>query len=240
MNDDRKPRAGSMSDADRALQRRRSRGVVPVIIDDELTPPPQEPPRPDSIAGYDTLDARLQSQLDSLHAGQAQLVDSLGKLWPLRDESRLDRIERNVASIATSTTRHQSILDDMLVPQLDRWRATTDGIANQLPKVLGGIEALTITVTALDRQVRSLELEVRSIKERFDASSATTDERLKSAEAKNAALALRIVTLERNEHARTETSKALAKTERKKTGGLSAVVAAVVSAVAAAVSHLAK
>ena len=51
---------------------------------------------------------------------------------------------------------------------------------------------------------------------------------------------MRVVALERNEHAREETSKALAKTERKKTGGLSAVVAAVVSAVAAAVSHIAK
>lgn len=222
-----------MSDADRALGRLRRRAPAPppIELEDEVTPPPQEPPRPDSLDGYDTMAPPLRAQLDNLHLGQAQLVEAVGKVWELRDGTRFERLEANLVAIAQATTRHQSMLDDLLVPQLDRWRATTDGLAQQLPKLIGMIEGLTLHVRAIDDRLRHLELDVRALGER----NAGHAEDIAAREAGEKSLAKRISTLEQVERDRDVTAKALSKSERRKSGlaggGVGAVVAAIVAAV---------
>lgn len=149
---------------DRNDSRRRTPAAgYPVHIDPELTPPPQEMPRPATRHGYDSIPAPIAAQLDALADGLGQVTNAVGKIWDARnDGTRLDRIDDKLAAVAAMLTRHQTILDDNLIPQLDRWRATTDELAAQLPRISAALEGLSLMVSAIDNQQRRLEIEVRT------------------------------------------------------------------------------
>lgn len=109
------------------------------------------------IQASDTMPPPLMEQL-------TRVVEIGEGLWPLRRQ--IERIESNVASIAKSVNRHEALLDDMLVPQLNQWRAATDELAQQIPKLISMVEGLTHHVRSIDARMRDLELEVRSLGER--------------------------------------------------------------------------
>ena len=143
--------------------RRTPAAGYPVHVDPELTPPPQEMPRPESRDGYDSISPPIREQLIALADGLGQVTHAVGKIWDARnDGTRLDRIDDKLAAVAAMLTRHQTILDDNLIPQLDRWRATTDELAAQLPRISAALEGLSLMVSAIDRQQRNLEIEVRT------------------------------------------------------------------------------
>ncbi len=154
---------------DRNDSRRHRPHGVPVHVDPEHTPPPQEPPRPSSMRGYDSISPPVREQLDALADGLGNVTQAFGKIWDARkDGDRLDRIDDKLAAVAEMLTRHQTILDDNLIPQLDRWRATTDELAAQLPRISAALEGLSLMVSSIDRQQRALELEVRTDRTRTE------------------------------------------------------------------------
>lgn len=238
MGDDRKPSRAMTSD-DRALagrDRRRSDALgVPVVeVSDELTPPPQEPPPRD----YDSVPPPIRAVLEAQDATQRELVEAVGKVWQLRHvgeliADRLDRFEFNLAAIAKSTTVHETILAE-LKPQLDRWRAATDGLSQQLPKLIGSLEGLTLHVQTVDSRMRHVELEVRVLGERSNGHADALEVR----ERWHDALVKRVHALEQIESNRAATTQALAETERKKSrtagGAAGGVIGAVIAAVIAA------
>lgn len=164
MRDDRPKRPGTHGDRNESRRHTPAAGY-PVFIDDPetYTPPPQDPPRPSDRPGYSSIAPAIREQFDALADDLGNLTTAIGKVWDARkDGGRLDRIDDKLAAVAAMITRHQTILDDNLIPQLDRWRATTDELAAQLPRISAALEGLSLMVSAIDQQQRRLELEVRT------------------------------------------------------------------------------
>jgi hypothetical protein len=144
---------------------------------------------------------------------------------------RLDQVDAKLGAIATTLTRHQTILDENLVPQLDRWRAVTDGIAKDLPSILDKLEGVVLTLERFDRRLRDLEVEIKVNVQKLAASQDALAVRVSAAEAHGAALALRVVQLETREVGRDAVDQALTKSQRNQVlklagglGGLGGVV----------------
>lgn len=82
----RHPRAGSMSDEDRALAYRRTpRSGVPIMFDgDDLTPPPREPTSLEAIDGFGELAAPIADALRSMHNTLREHDLGFARLWDAR------------------------------------------------------------------------------------------------------------------------------------------------------------
>lgn len=185
--------------------------------DDDLTPPPQEIPLPSD----DTVPVAIRQQLALLADG---VQDARVRAYETRLAShRLDKVDQKLAAIASTLTRHETILDENLVPQLDRWRAVTDGIAKDLPSILGKLEGVVDTLEKFDRRLRDLEVEIKVNVQKLAASQDALAVRITAAEAKSVDLALRVVQLESREVGRDAVDQALTKQQRnqvlKITGG---------------------
>ncbi len=206
---------------------------VPAHIDPELTPPPQDPPRPESLEDYDTIAPPIREQLDMLATHQRELTSAISRNWGAQvAATQLDRIDQKLSDIATSVTRHQTLLDENLVPQLDRWRAATDELTRQLPRITAAVEGLTLMVNAIDLRQRNLELEFRTAGVRVDGSIHGMTSRLDSHAAEISTHATRITALETNNRDEVVASNAITKRDKKLIGwaaGAGAVIAFVVS-----------
>lgn len=235
MSDDR-PRRARTHGRD---QRRSDPRGYPIHVDPEMTPPPSEPPKPDTLDGYDTISPPIQHQLEVLADGLGQATAAIGKMWDLRDTTRFDRMEANLAAIAKSTTMHEAILGE-LRPQLDRWRAATDHLAGQLPRLTSVVEALTLQLGSLDTRLRNVEVTVAKLGENVADVDQDVNQRFAIAEAHRVELDKRMRTLEDERTRRDASTQAIAKQERKKSNKLSGLIAAVVAAVGAVISHFAK
>jgi hypothetical protein len=221
-------------------QRRTDPRGLPQYVEPELTPPPQEPPSPDEVDGSDTIAPPVRAILDQHNEKFAELNGWLKKLAPLRDENRFDRIESNLGAIAKSTNRHQSMLDDMLVPQLDRWRAMTDELHGQVPKLIAGIEQMTILIGNVERRLHAVEITVAMMVKRVDDDSKDYEKWFSTAEKDRDHLRTRVGVLEQVERDRVVTSQALAVRERKnsrKANGLVGGIVAVVTAIATIIAQ---
>lgn len=178
----------------------------PVDPDDELSIPITVA----EIQSSDTMPPPLMEQL-------VRVVEIGEGLWPLRRQ--IERIEANVASIAKSVTVHEVVLSE-LRPQLDRWRAATDELTQQLPKLIGMVEGLTHHVRSIDARMRDLELEVRSLGER----SAGQADDIVAAQDGHKALVSRVHNIEQAMRDKSVATVAIAKRDKWWFAGLAAVV----------------
>ena len=217
--------------SDRKFRRQPSRADVPEHIDPELTPPPVSI---EEIQGFDSIPPPIQEQLRMLRAG-------LDRSLSARQHGEwLVRIESNLATLARSCTQSETILEEYVKPQLDHWRATTDQIARDMPKMLAALEGVTLTVQAIDHRLRDLEVRMSTSAARADAQHAAIDLRVAEAEAVHRRHELRLKEMETKHLTAEATEQALAKQSRKSGGASGGIVAAIVSALAALASHLAK
>lgn len=231
VDDPSKRRARTQGDA----RDRRTPLGTPVYVDPELTPPPQEPPPPPGVEG---IPPAIQRALETHAEKFAELNGWLQKLAPLRDEDRLDRMETNIGAIAANTNRHQSMLDDMLVPQLDRWRAMTDELHGQVPRLIASIEQMAILVGNIEQRIRAVEITVSKMVDRIDGDSKNYEKWFAAAERDREHLRSRVEAtedridgLERVERDRVVTQQALAKVDRKKSRKAGGVVGGAAAAV---------
>jgi chromosome segregation ATPase len=114
--------------------------------------------------------------------------------------------------------------------------AAHEQVARQLPRVLSQLEQLDRALGALDSRLRSLEVDLRTSSQRWDSAHASLAERLDATEARANAQELRLQGIERDR----DVAKALAKRERKKSGGLGAALGTVAGAVASFLYNLLK
>ena len=216
------------------MNRRRTppRGWPVETHDDDETPPPQEMPLPASSTSYDSIPPPIREQLDMLATGLGDVTRAIGKVWDARrDGERLDRVDAKLATLASAATRHETVIVDRVIPQLEQLAAATDGIARELPRIAATLEGLAITVGALDRRLRDLEVQLRTDGQRWDKEHSATAVRVEAAEAQVRAHELRLQSLE----SAAAVSKALAKNERRKSGGLGAALGTLAGAIASAV-----
>jgi len=218
--------------SDRKFRRPASRADVPEYIDpaSDLTPPPVAV---DEIPGFDSIPPPIQEQLRMLRAG-------LDRSLSARQHGEwLVRIESNLATLAKSATRSETILSEH-AKSLDYWRSATDAVSRDLPRMLVAIEGLTLTVQNVDHRLRDLEVRMQTSAAVAEAKHAAADLRMADAEATVARHELRLKDMETKHITAEATEKALAKTSRKSGGASGGIVAAIVSALAALASHLAK
>jgi hypothetical protein len=195
--------------------------------EDEVTPPPVDLPLDHA--------APISDQLEMLRAG---LAETRRDAYDNRVRSeRLDRLDDTIGGLAKSVNQSEALLREYLGPQLDHWRAVTDGIAQQLPQLLTSTEALAITLRNLDERVRSMDVSLSVSIGKLAANADAVAARVTVLEHNQAAQALRLIEIEKRAHGADEATKALARHERRKTGALSAVVASVIGVVHAVVSH---
>ncbi len=204
---------------------------APEYIEPELTPPPISV---DDIPGFDSIPPPIQEQLRMLSARQDRSLSA-------RTHSEwIERIDEKLGTIASCVTRHETVLDEMLVPGFKACAASTDAIAHQLPKIIASLEAVTLTVGNIDHRLRNLEVRMETSAAKADAQHAALDLRVAEAEALHRSHTLRLKEIENKQLAADATEKALAKTSRKSGAASGGVVAGVVYAVIQAVQHFAK
>jgi hypothetical protein len=151
VDDRRKPaRAPTFGDRNESRRRTPAHGY-PVHVDPEETPPPQMPP--------ELEDGGIADRVDRLETGVTQMIEAFGKVWDARkDGNRLETMSKDMSAIATMATRHQTLLDELLVPQLDHWRATTDKLSAEIPRLAAAAEGLRLMVSSIDQKQISLEV----------------------------------------------------------------------------------
>ena len=152
----------------------------------------------------------------------------------------IERIDAKLASIAESVTRHETMIETLLVPGFKECAKSTDEIAHQLPKIIASLEAVTLTVSNIDHRLRSLEVRMEISAARADAQHAALELRVSDAEALDRQHTLRLKVVEDNQLVIDTTRRALAKVSRKSGGTTGGVVAVIVSAVAAIAQYFAK
>ena len=204
---------------------------APEYIEPELTPPPIAI---DEIPGFDSIPPPIQEQIRMLSARQDRALSA-------RTHSEwIERIDEKLGTIAKCVTRHETVLDEMLVPGFKSCAAATDQIAHQLPRIITSLEAVTITVGNIDHRLRNLEVRMETSAAKAEAQHAALDLRVADAEAQHRSHTLRLKEIENHLLSADATEKALAKTSRKSGGASGGIVAAIVSIGAAVASHLAK
>lgn len=215
------------------MRRRTPARGLPTWPEDEVTPPPHDLPLiPPDIA------PDIASQLDMLRSG---ITDARQLAYDGRVRSeRLDRLDDTIGALAKSVNQTEALVREYLGPQLQHWRAVSDGIAQELPQLLASTEALGITLRNLDERVRSMEVSLSVSIGKLAANADAVAARVTVLEHGHAQQALRLIEIEKRAHGADEATKAIARTERRKTGALSAVVASVIGVIHAVVSHLTK
>lgn len=214
-----------MSDADRALvgqKRRRTPQGVPVgpyeSWDEDATPPPHEIPFP--------WGASIDDKFEALAEGINRVSTAVGRVWDARKDGEWrERIDEKLGTLASATTRLETILDQYIKPQLDHWRATTDGIARDLPRIAAAVEGMELAFRAVENRLRSLEADMVRASTRQEAAHASIVARVEACEARDSAHETRIARLERDRRDEQVKATALAKIERRKTSIGAALVA---------------
>jgi len=237
-----KPRAGSMSDVARAHigRGRTNPHAIPAFVETELTPPPQEPPHPSTLPGYDTIPPPIKQQLDLLADSLGTLTVAMGRVWDARnDGERFDRVDAKLGTLAQSATKHETILESFVVPALKDQMKATDEVAMQLPRIATQLEGLAINVQNLDSYVRGAEVDRKTTEQKQHARSEALEVRLVASESRANQHDVRIDDIERKTETKEAVTKALSKRHRRSTGGLAAAVASLVAAIAALINHYA-
>lgn len=212
------------------MRRRTPARGLPTWPEEEVTPPPHDLPLiPPDIA------PDIASQLDMLRSG---ITDARQLAYDGRVRSeRLDKLDDTIGALAKSVNQTEALLAQYLRPQLDHWRAITDGIARDLPGVLDKLDAIGEAFERFDRRLRDLEVSTRVSAERLTASQDAIVARLTHVETRAADVALRVIEIEKREHGREWAARSLAKRETKKNGAWAAAVAAVVTAASQLWTH---
>jgi len=213
---------------------RRSLGRVqhaPEYVEPELTPPPISV---EEIPGFDSIPPPIQEQIRMLSARQDRALSARSHAeW-------IERIDEKLGTIAECVTRHETMIGTLLVPGFKECAKSTDEIAHQLPKIIASLEAVTLTVSAIDNRLRNLEVRMETSAAKADAQHAALDLRVADNEATHRRHELRLKEIEDRQLSADATEKALAATSRKSGGASGGIVAAIVSIGAAVASHLAR
>lgn len=122
-----------MGDDERANIGRVSRHTPPqgwpVEIDPEETPPPQEPPKPSEVAGYDTIAPPLRQQLEILSDGLAQVTEAIGRVWDARkDTGRIDKLVDGLSGMREDLARLNESLREFVLPAIKSLQATSGAL----------------------------------------------------------------------------------------------------------------
>lgn len=126
--DDKKPTVGKATEERlRRVQRRYGtppRGIQSENWDDDVTPPPQEPPRPAALAGM-PVEQRVHALADTL----GELHSAVDRLWDERGNSeQIGRLQTAVAGYASMVNRHQQTLADFLMPGVKSLLAAVESL----------------------------------------------------------------------------------------------------------------
>jgi chromosome segregation ATPase len=229
-----------MSDAARAaIGRPRSSHGIPVEIDPETTPAPQEPPPPSSVPGYETIPPAIRQQFELQARSVRELTEAFGKFWDLRKEAeRLDRIEANLGTLAAATTRYETTLEKFVDPAIKQLMSSVAQLGDQLPRLSLQLETTSTLLTVVDGRMRTLEGDLRVMASEFKSARETSAQRHAEHTARLNDQDARIDKLERKDRDRDVISKALAKSERKKSGALGGIAGVIGYAIAAIIKHL--
>jgi hypothetical protein len=180
----RKPvRAPTFGDRNESRRRTPPAGS-PVHIDPEITPPPQEPPRPETLRGFELIDEAVQVQLANLATGLGQVTEALGKVWDARkDADKLTRIDEKLGTLAGYATEHHTLLHQQVWPAVKELMKATDELSRQLPALLVQVETMAGLVGDVDRRLRNLERDMGIQAERFASHRQELEARVRASEA---------------------------------------------------------
>lgn len=147
-------RAGSMSDADRALiGRKHTPPATPTEVDEEATPLPTEPPSPELVDGYQDLSPPLRKILLDQHNTLREHDIALGRVWPAR------HIDVRVAELGAGVKSLSEIMVPLRnVPGVLRAQALQ---IDQIQRRTAGLHAAT---TKLDEAIDGLNKELQAMR----------------------------------------------------------------------------
>lgn len=214
VDDRRKPqRPPTHGDLRRDQRRTPPRGIVAVHVDPELTPPPQLPPPPDRHL----IAPEIREQLDYLAAGLGNVTEALGKVWDARkDAEQLSDINKKLGTLAGYATEHHTLLHQQVWPAVKELMASVDGVEHELRPLANQVETMANIVKDVDKRLRDLELDVRSLSDRFNSSNQATQARLHEAENVLNALDVRITALEQKGRDEVVAIEAVAKSDERR------------------------
>ncbi len=147
------------------------------------------------------------------------LQGAIADIWAERaNGNRLDKIDTKLDELATVTTRNQTVLDEILVPQLEKWSDATDELARQLPKMAAALDGLTNMVREIDLRQRALESDVRAEVARRDGAQVGLVSRLDSHAVEIASHSTRLTSLETKNRDERIASTAISRRDKKLIG----------------------
>jgi len=209
MTDERRTRRARsvMGDDDRALVGRERR--VPVHIDPEATPPPQEPPKPETIEGYDSIPPPIKAQLAMLRDSVSETTAAIERVWGVRDVGpQIEKLEAEVAGYRRDIIESSAQLREFVMPAIKSLMARVETVTSTVerdrgrtgqfwdhdwPRIMAGIEKLDKRLDDLADRITRLE----HSSDRMNQSVGGIAARVTSVEAINNALDVRITALER-------------------------------------------
>lgn len=106
--------------------------AAPQHVDPELTPPPMEPARPESISGYDTLPPAMRQQFSLMADGLGTLTEAVGKVWDARNVApQLERLEQKVDGYVSDAVANSTQLREFVLPAIKGMMAKLDVVTSQ-------------------------------------------------------------------------------------------------------------
>lgn len=196
MPDPRRP--GWHGDDDRAAvgaSRRKSQPLgVPIIVEHELTPPPQEPPQPSELEGYDSIPPPIREQLQMLRNATANNAEALAKVWAARHEiERVDKHAVRIEQLGIEATRVDTLLNTGVWPaikafgpmltKLSEDKAHNDAVREQFWKDWSTLSRqfreMGERQSKFDRALDSLTADLRAARKQLDAADVDGREALR-------------------------------------------------------------
>jgi hypothetical protein len=213
--------------------RRAATHRVPEYIDPEVTPPPQEPPKPSDLDGFDSIPPPIQDQLRMLAAGLGQVTDALGKVWDARkDGERLEKIDNKQDIANREISELVATVREFIMPAIKASQGRIDLLlqhheANKLrvelfydrewPAAVKALEGMTERLGRVERGQERQEHEMRGMSDRLNANQNALAARITAVEQFESRLAM----IERDKRDVDVTSSALARRTRTVTTVLS-------------------
>ncbi len=176
MNEKSSKRPGTMSDDQRATIGKHHRntpagGVVAVMvdrgmvmIDEEVTPPPREPPTPDELGGMPTED-----QISALRDVVEDQARGLERIWEARHmKQRVDHIFGMTNAVGQDVAKLVQLMNEFVMPAVKTMMGRLEIVERSLIKLEARVSVfmdkelpdMVRTIDSLDTQMRRVEKDV--------------------------------------------------------------------------------
>lgn len=160
-----------------------------------------EPPRPDSLPGYDSIPPPIKEQLEQLADGLGDVTRAIGRVWDARnDTDRLNKLETKIDAYTQTSARTEAVLNEWIVPWTKEQAAALDKLVlavERLSPIAAAVGELEKRFASFGDRLTKIEAAHELATERWAREAGAIDAKAGSAAAVGNSLDVRVTALER-------------------------------------------